>query len=81
MEEMKRAESERANFTVPEKYSQYTTITVEQPPSGKMAIDVYGQQREPICTYRTCNHNFSAHGHSRKCKCHHPVNYATGISL
>ena len=82
-EEVERDESERANFTVVDKYSQYTpTIAIEQsPPSGKMAIDVYGQQIEPTCNYRTCNHNFSAHGHSRKCKCHHPVNYATGISL
>ena len=54
-----------------EKYSQPTTIAVKHPPSGKMAIDVYGQRIEPICNYRTCNHKFSTHGHSRKCKCRH----------
>jgi hypothetical protein len=78
MEEMKRAESERANFTVPEKYSQYTTIAVEQSPSGKMAIDVYGQQIEPICNYCKCSHKFSEHGY--RCKCRHALNYATGVS-
>jgi len=31
-------------------------------------MDVYGRQIEPICSYRTCNHKFSIHGHSgRKC--------------
>jgi hypothetical protein len=58
MEEMKRNESERVNFTVPEKYYQPTTIAVEHPPSGKMAIDVYGQQIEPICNYRNVTINF-----------------------
>jgi hypothetical protein len=81
MEEMKRNESERVNFTVPEKYYQPTTIAVEHPPSGKMAIDVYGQQIEPICNYRTCNHKFSTRGHSRTCGCRHAFNYATGVSL
>ena len=46
------------------KISQPAIIAVEQSPSGKMAIDVYGQQIEPICNYRTCNHKFSSHGHS-----------------
>ena len=78
MDKPERTESERANFTVQEP----TTIAAEQLlPSGKMAIDVYGQQIEPICNYHTCNHNFSAHGRSRKCRCSHPINYATGISL
>jgi hypothetical protein len=82
MEEIKRNESESVNFTVPEKYYQPTTIAVEHSPSGKMAIDVYGQQTEPICNYRTCNHKFSTHGHSsRTCKCRHPLNYAVGVSL
>ena len=43
-------------------------------------MDVYGQQIEPICNYRTCNHKFSEHG-NHKCKCHHAVNYATGVSI
>ena len=47
-----------------------------------MVIDVYGQQIEPICNYRTCNHKFSTHGHSsHTCKCRHALNYAAGISL
>jgi hypothetical protein len=52
------------SLTVPEKYYQPTTIAVEHPSWGKMAIDVYGQQIEPICNYRTCSHKFSTHGHS-----------------
>jgi hypothetical protein len=76
-------ESQTANYAVLEKYYQPTpTIAIEQSPSGEMAMDVYGQQIEPICNYRTCNHKFSTHGHgSRTCKCSHPINYATGISL
>jgi hypothetical protein len=82
MEETERTESERSNFTVLDKYSQPTTIAVEQSPSGKTVIDVYGQQIEPICNYRTCNHKFSTHGHSsRTCKCRHPLNHAIGVSL
>ena len=83
MEETERTKPKRSNFTVLEKYSQPATIAVEQsPPSGKqMAIDVYGQQVEPICSYRTCNHKFSTHGHNSKCKCRHPFNYAAGVSF
>ena len=45
-------------------------------------IDVFGQQTEPICNYHTCHHKFSIHGHSSHvCKCHHPFNYATGVSI
>ena len=45
-------------------------------------IDVFGQQTEPICSYHTCHHKFSIHGHSSHvCKCHHPFNYATGVSI
>jgi len=48
---------------------------------GKV-IDVYGQQIEPICNYRTCKHKFSVHGYdTHKCKCRHALNYAAGISL
>jgi hypothetical protein len=71
----------RANSAVIEKYSQPTTIVIEQPLARQMAMDVYGQQIEPICNYRKCNHTFSTHGHSRKCKCRHASNYAAGISL
>ena len=79
---MDRTESQIANFTVLEKYSQPIAIAAEQQPlSSKMAIDVYGQQIEPICNYRTCNHKFSTHGHSSKCKCRHALNYAAGVSL
>jgi hypothetical protein len=85
MEELERVELVRAYPAVLEKYSQdAATIVIEQPSAGQqqtMAMDVYGQQIEPICNYRTCNHKFSAHGHSRKCKCRHPLNYATGVSL
>jgi hypothetical protein len=82
MEEMERDESQTANYVVLAKYSQPITIAVEQPPLAKMAIDVYGQQIEPICNYRTCNHKFSTHGHSSStCKCRHPLNYAVGVSL
>ena len=75
---MERAESERSNYAVLEKYSQPARMVIEQPPAGQQkAMDVYGQQIEPICNYRTCNHKFSVHGHSsRKCKCRHPLNYA-----
>ena len=48
----------------------------------RKVLDVYGQETEPICSYRTCHHEFSAHGHgTHKCKCRHPLNYATGVSL
>ncbi|MFL6426503.1 MAG: hypothetical protein ACJ71R_23335 [Nitrososphaeraceae archaeon] len=79
---MDKVESEEANFEVLEKYSQPATIMIEHPSAGQKAIDVYSQQIEPICNYRTCSHEFSTHGHSSsKCKCRHPLNYATGISL
>ena len=83
MEETESDESKTANYAVLGKYSRPATILIEQPPSGKqMAIDVYGQQIEPICNYRTCNHKFSTHGHSsRTCKCRHAFNNATGVSL
>ena len=45
-------------------------------------IDVFGQQTEPICNYHTCHYKFSIHGHSSHvCKCHHPFNYATEVSI
>jgi hypothetical protein len=77
-------ESERSDYVVVEKYSTPARTVIEQSSEGQqqmIAMDVYGQQVEPICSYRTCNHNFSIDGHSRKCKCRHPLNYAAGISL
>ena len=45
-------------------------------------IDVFGQKTEPICNYHRCHHKFSSHGHScRVCKCNHPQNHATRISI
>ena len=61
------------------KYSEPTEIDIEQPSAGQMVMDVYGQQIEPICNYRNCHHKFSEHGH--RCKCNHPLNYATGVSI
>ena len=43
-------------------------------------LDVYGQETEPICSYRTCRHKFSLHN-TRICKCRHPLNYASGVAL
>ena len=77
-----KAELQIANSSVLEKYFKPdTAIVIEQSPAGQKAIDVYGQQIEPICNYRTCNHKFSLHGNSRKCKCHHALNYVAGITL
>jgi hypothetical protein len=70
-----------------EKYPQTVTIIVEQSSSSLQhqqtkVIDVYGQQTEPICSYRTCHHKFSVHGYgNHNCKCRHPLNYTTGVSL
>ena len=85
MEKVEPEKTVTANFTPLEKYNPTTIIVIEQPSAGQqqiMAMDVYGQQIEPICNYRTCNHKFSSHGRiSRKCKCRHAFNYAAGISL
>jgi hypothetical protein len=57
MEELEKVESgDLANTGTVEKYSPPVAITIEQSFAGQMAIDVYGQQIEPICNYRTCNH-------------------------
>src|SRR5919199_1248201 len=58
-EELGKVESERANSQVVQKYPQPTAITIEQPSAWQVAMDVYGQQIEPICNYRKCNHKFS----------------------
>ena len=64
-----------------------TTIVEQSPPptpyllqQQEKIIDVYGQETEPICSYRRCHHKFSEHL-NHNCKCHHAVNYATGVSI
>jgi hypothetical protein len=89
-EELEKVESEplpTANSAFEEKYSQ-PRIIMEQSSSQQLqqhqtkVIDVYGKQIEPICNYRTCHHKFSVHGYgNHNCKCRHPLNYATGVSL
>jgi hypothetical protein len=44
------------------------------------AVDVYGQETEPICSYLTCQYKFSLHS-VRSCRCRHALNYASGVSL
>jgi hypothetical protein len=78
-EELDKVESESDDSLIVQKIPQPTEIRAEQPSAGQMVMDVYGQEIEPICNYRTCNHRFSEHGH--KCKCRHAVNYATGASI
>ena len=77
------------NSAILEKYPS-ATILIEQSSSSQQqqrkhqtkVIDVYGQQTEPICSYRRCHHKFSVHGYgNHNCKCRHPLNYATGVSL
>lgn len=76
------------NSAILEKYPP-ATILIEQSSSQQQqrkhqtkVIDVYGQQTEPICSYRRCHHKFSVHGYgNHNCKCRHPLNYATGVSL
>jgi hypothetical protein len=89
---LEKVESEplaRANSVFEEKYPQPATIMIEQSSPQRQqqqqqtkVVDVYGKQIEPICNYRTCHDKFSVHGHdTHRCKCRHPLNYATGISL
>jgi hypothetical protein len=76
------------NSAILEKYPP-ATILIEQSSSSQQqqqrkhqtkVIDVYGQQTEPICSYRRCHHKFSVHGYgNHNCKCRHPLNYATGV--
>ena len=76
------------NSAILEKYPP-ATILIEQSSSQQQqrkhqtkVIDVYGQQTEPICSYRRCHHKFSVHSYgNHNCKCRHPLNYATGVSL
>ena len=77
------------NSAILEKYRP-ATILIEQSSSSSQqqrkyqtkVIDVYGQQSESICSYRRCHHKFSVHGYgNHNCKCRHPLNYATGVSL
>ena len=76
------------NSAILEKYPP-ATILIEQSSSQQQqrkhqtkVIDVYGQQTEPICSYRRCHHKLSVHGYgNHNCNCRHPLNYATGVSL
>jgi hypothetical protein len=85
MEELEKVESEHlvtANFTSLKEIHPATVVIEHSSAGQQKIIDVYGQQIEPICNYRTCNHKFSVHGHSTHiCKCRHPLNYATGVSI
>jgi hypothetical protein len=56
------------------------TAYKQQPRQQEKTIDVYGQETEPICSYRRCHHKFSEHL-NHNCKCNHAVNYATGVSI
>ena len=48
-------------------------------PLTPKAVDVFGEEREPICNYLRCHHKFSVHGlSSGKCRCKHPQNAAIG---
>ena len=71
-EELDKVELERANSQIVWKYPQLTAIRIEQPSEEKLALDVYGQQIELICNHEICNH---------RCKCRHPINYATRVSI
>ena len=79
------------SYTFSGKHSQTTMVLARslslprqrQQQGQTKAIDVYGQQTEAICTYRTCDHKLSDHGgySNHKCRCRHPVNYASGLDL
>ena len=47
----------------------------------RKVLDVYGQETEPICSYRSCRHKFSLHNNTLRCKCRHALNYAAGVAL
>ena len=80
-----------ADSTFLEKYPLHDAAIIEEEGQSQQeqeqqeqikVIDVFGQKAEPICNYYTCHHKFSVHGHSSHvCKCHHPFNYATGVSM
>ena len=75
-----------ANSAISENATTSTIVEQLPPPTPYLlqqqekAIDVYGQETEPICSYRRCHHKFSEHL-NHNCKCHHAVNYATGVSI
>ena len=57
------------------------SLAEHSPPQQQIKVlDVYGQDAEPICSYRTCRHKFSLHN-TRRCRCRHALNYATGVSI
>jgi hypothetical protein len=56
---------------------------VKQQPSvekqkAQLVVDVHGRISEAICTYRGCDHRFSAHG-VRGCKRKHPSSKIVGV--
>lgn len=49
-------------------------------PTITKVIDVFGEEGEPICDYRRCNHKFSVHGLGTPvCRCRHPHNTGAGV--
>ena len=87
-EEFDRVQLETVSSAFLGEDSQAATRIIKQPSSSPLhrrpqqqtkVIDVYGQEAEPICSYRKCHHKFSEHG--RSCKCQHAINYATGVSI
>jgi hypothetical protein len=86
----------RSDSTFLEKYPLHAAAIIEEEGGGQSqqeqehpqqeqikVIDVFGQKTEPVCNYHTYHHKFSIHSHSSShiCKCHHPFNYATGVSI
>ncbi len=48
--------------------------------NGSGAINVFGNEAEPICDYLSCHHKFSNHGKNKqKCRCKHPQNRILGL--
>jgi hypothetical protein len=69
-----------------EKYPLQAAAIIEEEEQSQQeqikVIYVFGQKTEPICNYHACHHKFSIHSHSSHvCKCHHPFNYVTGVSI
>lgn len=49
----------------------------------KKVVDVFGEEKEPICNYLRCRHRFSLHGlkaHKKICTCKHPQNSIIGVA-
>jgi histidinol-phosphate/aromatic aminotransferase/cobyric acid decarboxylase-like protein len=57
-------------------------ISRQQQQEKTKIIDVYSQEVEPICNYHRCHHKFLLHGlGTRVCKCNHPQNHTTRVSI